>query len=142
LNFRSRRDDAIAGTLEKEPLAGLRILIVEDELLVAMDLEECLKEAGAEITATVPSVEKAMAALDAERPDAVSLDMNLAGTSSEPIAAALGEAGIPFVLISGYGSLVDQTAPFRKAASSLTKPYDLVKLVAAFERVARERRGH
>jgi len=92
-----------------EILAGRRILIVEDEMLVAMDLQSLLEEHGCEVLGPVPSVARALEFLSVERPDAVTLDMNLNGELSSPIAAVLRKSSIPFVVVSGYGSMNGDT---------------------------------
>lgn len=83
--------------------AGKRVLIVEDQLLIAMDLERILEDWGAEILATSTSPSEALAVLRRERPDVAVLDVNLGDTTSEPVAAALSSAGVPFIFATGYG---------------------------------------
>jgi CheY-like chemotaxis protein len=83
-------------------LDGLRILLVEDETIIALMLEEVLNELGC-LVSRAGSVRGALAALAAHTPDAAVLDVNLAGQSAEPVAEALVAAGIPFVFTTGYG---------------------------------------
>ena len=78
------------------------MLVVEDEMLLAMDIEALLKEQGCEVLEPACSVKRALAVIEAGQPDAASLDMNLNGESSAPIAAALRERNIPFVIVTGY----------------------------------------
>jgi DNA-binding LytR/AlgR family response regulator len=82
--------------------AGLRILIVEDEFLLAMELEAILQRRGGMILGPVSSVGQALGVLDGERPDLALLDVNLKGERATPVAAALQARGVPFVLITGY----------------------------------------
>jgi CheY-like chemotaxis protein len=82
--------------------AGLRILIVEDEFLLAMELEMLLQQGGCVVLGPVSSVGQALAMLDGEPPDVALLDVNLKGERATPIAAALQARGVPFVLITGY----------------------------------------
>ena len=85
-------------------LAGRRILIVEDEALVAMLVEDALLDAGAEVIGPVATVAEAMALLDAGSPDGAVLDLNLAGETSTPVADLLAARGVPFVVATGYGA--------------------------------------
>lgn len=86
-----------------DDLSGLRILIVEDQMLVAMDLELIIADANGEVVATAGSAREALAALDKVRPDIAILDVNLGDTTSEPVAARLEAEGIPFMFATGYG---------------------------------------
>jgi CheY-like chemotaxis protein len=83
-------------------MAGLRILIVEDEFLLAMELEMLLQQRGCMVLGPVSSVGQALAMLDGEPPDVALLDVNLKGERATPVAAALQARGVPFVLITGY----------------------------------------
>lgn len=81
-----------------ETLAELRILIVEDEALVAMDLEYALNEAGAEVIGPAKSVEAGMRLLEeAEAIDGAILDVDLRGELVFPLADRLRDAGIPIL---------------------------------------------
>lgn len=81
-----------------------RVLVVEDEFLVATMIEECLLGLGYEVAGIKPSLADALAAVDENGFDLAMLDMNLAGTSSTPVAEALAERGIPFMFMTGYGA--------------------------------------
>jgi two-component SAPR family response regulator len=85
-------------------LAGRRILVVEDEFLVAEYLSEILRAAGAEVLGPLGWVEETLAFVEAEkdRLDAVVLDVNLHGQPSFPIADALVRHGVRFVFTTGY----------------------------------------
>ncbi|MEQ9607856.1 MAG: response regulator, partial [Kiloniellaceae bacterium] len=82
-----------------------RILLAEDEPLVAMDLEARLQGFGYAVFAAVDSVAAAMSALDGDQPDAALLDANLHGESSVPVAAELHRRGVPTIFITGYDSI-------------------------------------
>jgi CheY-like chemotaxis protein len=84
-------------------LAGKRVLIVEDEALVAMLLEEILGDCGCQLVGPVGTVPAALAAVQSERFDAAVLDVNLAGESAYPVAEVLDRRQIPFLFLSGYG---------------------------------------
>ena len=83
-------------------LAGRRILLVEDELLVAMTVENILRSEGCVIVGAIPRVEPALKAAREEPLDAAILDVNLAGERVDPIAKALAERNIPFLFTTGY----------------------------------------
>ena len=84
-------------------LAGKKVLIVEDELLVALLIEEFLDQLGCSILGPCASVAKALAAAQSERFDLAVLDVNLAGEKVYPVADVLVERHIPFLFLSGYG---------------------------------------
>jgi two-component SAPR family response regulator len=110
-----------------------RVLIVEDEVLVAMHLEDLLTEMGHQVIGSCGRLNEAMAlARDAEIDFAV-LDINLAGAQSFPVADILRQRGIPFVFTSGYGSegLVDDY----HAETTLRKPYEPQALKHVIERI-------
>ena len=102
-------------------LAGRRILIVEDEFLLAMELELLLRRRGCLVLGPVSCVDHALALLDGEPPDAALLDVNLRGERATPIAAALMALGVPFVLITGY-SRPQLSEPELRDAPRIDKP--------------------
>jgi DNA-binding NtrC family response regulator len=110
-----------------------RILVVEDEALVAMLVEDALMDAGFGIIGPAATVEEAMRLLNDERPDAVVLDLNLAGETSTPVADELAARGIPYVIATGYGA-AGLPAGHQKAVV-LAKPYDPSDLTAVLTRL-------
>ena len=106
-----------------ETLRGRRVLIVEDDPLIAMELADFLTAGGVEPLGPVPTVKAALATLAAAQPDAVVLDLNLRGERSIPVARALLAAGTPFVLTTGYArSQLDE--PELSDAPLVPKPVD------------------
>src|SRR5688572_7044970 len=107
------------------PAAGMaqpRILVVEDEFLLACTLEEELRDRGYEVVGPYASLSDAAAAARSEAFDAAVLDVNLSGTMVYPLADDLTARGIPVVFLSGYGFGV---IPDRLAAHPrLPKPSD------------------
>lgn len=102
--------------------AGLRILLVEDEAMVAMIIEDTLNDLGCEILGPMSSIERALAAAQTtERIDGAFLDVNLRGELVYPVAEALEARGVPFAFVTGYGEQgIDER--FR-SAPVLTKPF-------------------
>jgi len=107
---------------------GLRVIIVEDAVLLAMELEAGLAEAGAQIVGSAALVDEAMALVDLPM-DAAVLDCNLNGLSVQPVAAALAERGVPFLFATGYGE--NRGAPEGFDAPIVRKPYDVAQIAAA-----------
>jgi CheY-like chemotaxis protein len=116
-------------------LTGRKILVVEDEALVAMLVEDALLDAGAEVIGPAATVAEALRLLQAARPDAAVLDLNLAGETSTPVADVLAAAGVPFVVATGYGA--DGLPPAHAAVPVLAKPYDPDELTATLGRICR-----
>lgn len=99
-----------------------RVLIVEDEYLVAMELEDLLTQTGHQVVGTATRINEAIELARSADIDLAVLDINLAGAQSFPVAEILRERGIPFVFASGYGpeGLVDGY----RCERCLRKPYD------------------
>jgi CheY-like chemotaxis protein len=88
-------------------LRDRRILVVEDEYLIALSLQDALETAGSVVVGPVPSVEKAIQTIDAESHiDAAVLDVNLGGALAYSVADKLIARKIPFVFTSGYDDSV------------------------------------
>ena len=101
-----------------------RILVVEDEPLIAMMLEDFLDLLGRTVTGTADSVAAAIAAVDQGGIDAVILDVHLrAGEKSWPVADKLAAAGIPFVLATGGSG--DMIEPAHRDRPVLSKPFTM-----------------
>ena len=87
-----------------QPLSGRRVLVVEDESLVAMLLETILEDMGCTPVGPASNVDEGEAiARDTVNLDAALLDVNLAGRQVFPVAAVLKARGVPFVFSTGYG---------------------------------------
>jgi PAS domain S-box-containing protein len=116
---------------DKQSLAGKRMIVIEDEPLVAMDLESCLAAAGCEVVATAGTVRDARTVCAEVACDAALIDVNLGGQPVDELAAALAKRNIPFAFVTGYGR---QALPqgFRDALM-VAKPFDEATLVATVE---------
>lgn len=103
-------------------LKGLKLLVVEDEALVAMMIHDVICDAGAEVVGPAANVETAMFVLGTERFDGAILDVNLGGERVDPVADALSARHIPFLFLTGYGkSGIGERFP---SAIVITKPFD------------------
>ena len=104
--------------------APLRILVVEDEPLIAMMLEDFVDALDHVHAGTADSVASAMTLIDAGGIDAAIMDVNLrGGEKSWPIADALDDRDIPFILTSGGSG--DDIPPRHRAAPRLDKPFTM-----------------
>lgn len=104
-----------------------RVLIVEDEGLVALLIEDLLTDLGCEVVASCDSIRSAMEWLErGSAPDGALLDVNLGGELVYPVAEALARLEIPFVFVTGYGA--EGIAPPFKGRPTIKKPF----LPAAF----------
>jgi two-component SAPR family response regulator len=90
---------------ETDPrLQGIRVIVVEDETLVAILLEDMLMDLGCEVLWTAHRVPRALDLVAQSEPDAAVLDVNIAGDEVYPVAQALADRNIPFVFATGYGA--------------------------------------
>jgi len=87
-----------------EPRAAApRILVVEDEMTVAMLIEDMVNELSFEVAAVVPRLEDAMRLLDSDDFDVAMLDVHLNGKTVFPFAAELDKRGVPYLFATAYG---------------------------------------
>ena len=104
---RTRKPPVAQDTARKPPedtAPGPRILVVEDDPIVAMDLTDTLGTMGYQVVATAHDVKSALSALQSGTPDLAVIDINLGHETSEPVAEVLIARGIPFLLSTGYDS--------------------------------------
>jgi len=105
-----------------------RVLVIEDEALIALDIARELTDAGFEVVGMATSVAKALRLVGEVGCDVAVLDINLGAETSEPIAQELRARGIPFVLLSGASTPALSSA--FKGAPQLSKPVRLAALLA------------
>jgi CheY-like chemotaxis protein len=121
-------------------LTDLRILVLEDEYLIAMDVEHLCLEQGAAAVTIARSLEEVEAGASF---DAAVLDLMLSGHSTLDFADELKERGVPFVFASGYGDRKDIAVRF-PGVPIVVKPYagaDLIEALAAAHQRGREPEG-
>jgi CheY-like chemotaxis protein len=117
-----------------EALSGRRVLVIEDEMLVAMEFESLLERQGCAVVGPASTVDRALALLDHDQPDAALLDLNLNGEPATAVAVALRTRGVPFVLVTGYGE-AQSSEPELQDAPRVDKPVNHHALVRALARV-------
>lgn len=106
---------------------GQKIIIVDDEAIVAIDMEIALTREGYEVVGIAGTVKDALELIATKTFDAAILDANLHGESAEPLAAALRAQGRPFIWVTGYTS--DQIEGWRGDAPMVSKPFSLRQLM-------------
>lgn len=105
---------------------GLRILLIEDEVVIAMTAEDMLEEIGCVVTAQATNFNDAMDRAATDDFDLALLDINLNGTMSLPVARLLREIGKPFIFTTGYGN-VGLDSEFNDVVV-VSKPYTIRSL--------------
>jgi light-regulated signal transduction histidine kinase (bacteriophytochrome) len=114
---------------------GKKVMIVEDQMLIALELEQILQEAGLEVVATLTSSQQSIGYLaDGPLPDLAILDVNLGDTTSEPIAHVLTQKGVPFMFATGYDNGNDVPAAFSDVPV-VRKPYSGETIVRQLDRL-------
>jgi len=119
------------------PAEGLRVLIVEDEPLVAMEIALQLEDEAMIPLGPATSCRQALALIESERPDLVLLDGNLNGERVDAVANELAASGTPFAFVSGYGSDLFPEGHHHRPA--LGKPFTSAALLKIVEALAQER---
>lgn len=117
-------------------MAGFRVLLVEDEMLIAIEIEDTLKDIGCEVVGPTGKLETALQLATDEKIDAAILDVTIRGGEVFPVAEKLLERGIPFILASGYG---EWALPDRmRDRPRLTKPFTSEELQAQIRALSKE----
>jgi DNA-binding response OmpR family regulator len=109
-----------------------RVLVVEDDALLGLDLTQQLTDAGLEVVGPAVSVGRALKLIGQTVCDVAVLDVNLGRETAEPVALELRARSIPFVVLSGYST--DQHPPGFRGALMLSKPARFEELVALLRR--------
>jgi two-component sensor histidine kinase len=124
-------DSSIVPTQVSPSLAGKRILIVEDEPLVAMDMQSMLSAAGCVPVGPAGTLDDAKRFLAAKPCDAALVDVNLRGEPIEGLLPLLRETGVPFAFVTGYGPKV-LSKTFEETVT-ISKPFTAEQLLAVTE---------
>jgi PAS domain S-box-containing protein len=120
----------------KSSIIGKRVLVVDDEPLIAMDIVASLEDEGCEVIGPAATLDKALALINAVEIDAALLDANLAGSPVDALAAALAKRSIPFAFVSGYGREGLPEA-FRQA-TLIKKPFQRQHLIDVVREILQE----
>ncbi|MCW5714828.1 MAG: hypothetical protein KIT43_09990 [Bauldia sp.] len=110
-----------------------RVLIVEDDALVAMEMEARVATFGCTVLGPAPTIAHAHRLLDQFRPDAALLDVNVCGERVTPIAVRLRAMGVPYVLITGYARLAFEEPELQ--VTKLSKPIAEAELTRTLRRL-------
>jgi CheY-like chemotaxis protein len=116
---------------DQDKLSGRRVLLVEDEMMVAMLVEDMLSDFGCHVLGPASRLEEALRLADAGEIDVAILDVNLNGQETYPVADALAAKGVPFVFATGYGAGSLREA--YRGRPTLQKPFqqrDLIRTLA------------
>lgn len=116
-----------------------RILIVEDEILIAMLLEDIVTDLGHVPVGPMMRLQPALSAAESADVDFAILDINLAGQQSFPVADRLMERGIPFMFASGYGQA--GTGGLYPGVPVIQKPYDPGQIASGMTLIQQRRRS-
>ena len=111
------------------PLSELRVLLVEDEVLIACMLQDMLTDLGCSVVGPAARVDEALALIETNAIDAAMLDVNLNGELSYPIADALVARGVPFLFSTGYER--DRVQDGYRGYTILQKPFHGSELARA-----------
>ncbi len=120
----------------RPPLAGLHVLLVEDDYVVAMELERWLRAAGARVIGPAARVEQALGLIGPRVPDAAVLDINLDvgfGGTVYPLADRLDALGVPYLFVTGDVRVA--RLPGYGAKPRIEKPVQEAELVAGLRRL-------
>jgi DNA-binding response OmpR family regulator len=113
-------------------LTGCKVLIVEDDPLIAMSLETTLCDTGAEILGPAHTVAHALKLIDASAPDAAILDYRLEKETSARVAARLNQLQVPFLFYTSFRGTIAQDHP---GVLIIDKPTEPDRLVSELERL-------
>jgi DNA-binding response OmpR family regulator len=124
----------LRSTNDNNPLSGVTVLVVEDDLLLAMDIEETLGGMGAVVVGVCHTLDEAMARADADDFAVAVLDFSLGSDSVTPLARRLARRNVPFILHTGMSRSEPSLMEWRDSLI-LEKPASPTTLVAAIKTV-------
>jgi CheY-like chemotaxis protein len=128
---RSTAKPALLTAGQRRTLEGKRILVIEDEPLVSMDIESNLTNAGCEIVGPAATLDRAKSLVESEDFDAALVDVNLKGQPVDELATLLTKKNRPFAFVTGYGR--EALPSGFRGAVILGKPFSADQLLATTE---------
>ena len=128
-----------SGEQQSPRTSGLRVLLVEDEIMVALLLEEMLAELGHTVVGPVARLERALEMTQREPFDVAILDVNINGSEVYPVAEALAARDIPFAFVTGYGGKGKGLRTSYCDRPTLQKPFRRRDLGELFAELCRSR---
>lgn len=137
---RVNRTALVTDRMEEHGLSGTRVLIVEDEYLIALDVCEWLKGAGASVIGPAGSATRAIDLLRTSQVDVAVIDVNLGEGPEFELPEHLARANVPFLFATGYDELA--IPKHFAAVPRMEKPYSAAQLIPAVRRLARQVRTH
>ena len=125
---------------DHDSLAGMSILLVEDQSLIALDTEDILRRLGANDVRLSPDAAHAVLTLASFKPDAAILDFNLGEGTSEAVADHLVAIGVPFVFATGYGDSI-MIPDHLRSVPVVRKPASMTSFAAQLAEATRNLAG-
>jgi CheY-like chemotaxis protein len=116
--------------------AGLRVLVVEDQYIIAAEISRLLEPLGVEVVGPFPGVSQAIKAT-ADEIDVALLDVNLQGVAVFPVADALMRRGVPYAFVTAYEAAV--LPPVYQSIRRIEKPVDQRQLITVLRSLAGDR---
>ncbi len=121
------------------PLSGQRILLVEDEAIIALDLKAIIRKANGEVIAYAANLAKALKLVNTPGLSLAILDFRLRLENSLPVASKLHSAGVPFLFYTGNAPSIPEIFP---GAPVLPKPVDPARLISTLAYLAVTRQSY
>jgi DNA-binding NtrC family response regulator len=115
--------------VDRPNLRGCKVLVVEDEMMIAMLIEDMLEELGCELIGPASRVERALELIASETIEIALLDVNLDGQATDAVAYELQRKGVPFVFATGYGAT--GVPKQHNDRTVLQKPFQMTDLATA-----------
>jgi DNA-binding NtrC family response regulator len=115
--------------VDRPNLRGSKVLVVEDEMMIAMLIEDMLEELGCELIGPASKVERALELIASETIEIALLDVNLDGQATDAVAYELQRKGVPFVFATGYGAT--GVPKQHNDRTVLQKPFQMTDLATA-----------
>ena len=122
--------------MNPSPLAGLQVLLVEDEPIIALGLQSALEQAGAQAVSLAHTVAQAMTLMDRSSFDVAVLDFRLERETSTPVAVRLSQVNVPYLF---HTSAPNEPASFHPGVPIMHKPTRPEQLIAAVAALAAKR---